>query len=346
MNVTISDRQIKIGMLMVFILVVLIFIIICFRSRSKFEYPAPVATADTSDTTYNSALNTCQDTYNQALIAARSDVLLIFNAEKTRSTCITTASQAFVKSKCTFTDGTIPTTDPNKAYYDTFTSDTNLIQQGYIPAQRQIATADVPFLNAARKADISGATRKYMSSVCPAFYKTSDGDLTSTYSAWNVGPSVNNGFVPLNVTTANIGTWADYAATTFSVNDYYKSSTPASGDIGPITLTSVTNLAVGDKVQFIYQTPLTASGGTASGTPVVNGLASGTIKTITGLGIIITLDAAISTGLVLSQNSLIAKPLKSSSTKWKMAGATTTPNWKLARDAGPGTVPGPQWATV
>ena len=60
----------------------------------------------------------------------------------------------------------------------------------------------------------------------------------------------------------------------------------------------------------------------------------------------VTLTAAVAGGIVLTSGTLIAKPLLSASTKWKMTGGTTTPNWKLARDAGPGTVPQPAWSTA
>jgi hypothetical protein len=203
-------------------------------------------------------------------------------------------------------------------------------------------------LNAARKADLSGATRKYIASVCPAFYRPSSGtDLTATYAAWSTGEAVTNGFKPSAVgTTAAITAWADYAATTYSVTEYFKSAVPSGTSLAGIKLSTVVGIAVGDAVQMIYQAPVTVTNGVES-VPTY-GNATGTIASIDAANntITVTLAAAVAGGIVLTSGTLIAKPLVSASTKWKMTGGTTTPNWKLARDAGPGTVPQPAWATA
>jgi hypothetical protein len=337
------------------VLVVVIFAIVKWRSRSKFEWPV-TGTTEAADTAYSSSLGACQDAYNQAMITAGTDTALQLTAERTRSSCISTASGTYVQAKCTvngvaITDGGVPPAGTTaKTAYDRYTSDQTAIQAAYVPAQRQIASGDISYLNASRKADISGATRRYIATACPSFYKPSGDatDLTTTYQAWTIGDTTTNGLRAPQVTAANISAWADYAGVTYTVNDYYKAATPAAGapltTLGPITLVGTTGLVVGNPVQFIYQTPTTVSGGVES-TPVT-AVGNGTIASITGNQITITLTAEISTGVVLPIKSTIAKALKSASTKWNLTGGTTTPNWKLARDAGAGTFPQPTWATT
>lgn len=328
-------------------------IVVRYRSRSKFVYPVPAGTpSDGADTTFSASLGTCQDTYNQALIAAKGDAAMILAADSARATCIANASGVFVKAKCTWSDGTVPTTagTPEKTQYDAYTTNLLTIQQAYVTAQRLATTTnDTMNLNAARKADMSGATRKYIASVCPAFYKPTTGtDMTATYTAWSTGEAVANGFKPSAVgsTMTAITAWADYAATTFTVADYFRSAVPSGTSLAGIKLSTVVGLAVGDAVQMIYQAPITVTNGVESAPTYGN--ATGTIASIDAANsaITVTLAAAVAGGIVLTSGTLIAKPLNATSTKWKMTGGTTTPNWKLARDAGPGTVPQPTWATT
>ena len=351
-----TRRHINIGIIALIILVVLILIVIRYRSRSKFVYPVPAGTTpEAADTSFSASLTTCQDTYNQALINAQGSASLILAADSARATCIANASNTFVTAKCTvggkkLSEGEEPTTGtPEKEQYDTYKRNLATVQAAYVTAQRLATTTnDTMNLNAARKADLSGATRKYIASVCPAFYTTGTANLTATYTAWTTGESVTNGFRSSAVgsTMAAITAWADYAATTYSVTEYFKSAVPSGTSLAGIKLSTVVGLVVGDAVQMIYQAPVTVTGGVES-VPTY-GNATGTIASIDSANnaITVTLAAAVAGGIVLTSGTLIAKPLVSASTKWKMTGGTTTPNWKLARDAGPGTVPQPAWATT
>ena len=335
---------------------VIILIVVRYRSRSKFVYPVPAGTTpEQSDTSFSASLATCQDTYNRDLIAAQGDAARILAADSARATCIATASNTFVTAKCTvggkkLSEGEEPTANtPEKAQYEIYKTNLATVQQGYVTAQRlATTTADTMNLNAARKADLSGATRKYIASVCPAFYTTGTANLTATYAAWSTGEAVTNGFKPsaVGTTMAAITAWADYAATTFTVTEYFKSAVPSGTSLAGIKLSTVVGLAAGDAVQMIYQAPVTVTNGVES-VPTY-GNATGTIASIDAANnaITVTLTAAVAGGIVLTSGTLIAKPLVSASTKWKMTGGTTTPNWKLARDAGPGTVPQPAWATT
>lgn len=72
-------------------------------------------------------------------------------------------------------------------------------------------------LRAARKADITGATRKYLAASCPGFYQAGTSgyvDPTTAYLAWTTSATTTTpyGFIVNNVTPQNVLTWAKYAA--------------------------------------------------------------------------------------------------------------------------------------
>lgn len=353
----ITSTHLKLGVFAVIILVVIVFAFNRWNSkRSNFQWPVPAGsttnpTEIAADTAFQNALNTCQDTYNQALIAAGTNVTAQLTAETTRASCIKTASSTYVTGRCPVSDGRVPTDNATLTLYNRYQSDIVTVQQAYVPAQRLIPSTDVGFLNAARKSDMAGATRRYIASACPAFYKptlATETDPTATYVAWSTGESVTNGFKPSLVTVASITAWADYAAVQYSVAEYFKSAaTTAGATTALIKLTMVTGLTVGDAVQLAYKTPTTVTNGIESAP--IDGLANGTIASVnaTTNQITVTLPTAISTGFVLPVDAVIAKALKggNANSKWRFAGTTTNPNWKLARDFGPGTLPVPTWAT-
>jgi hypothetical protein len=72
----------------------------------------------------------------------------------------------------------------------------------------------------------------------------------------------------------------------------------------------------------------------------------GTIKKLDG-GITITPVTAVpATGYIIPSGTVIAKAVVSASTTWNKLDATGMPNWKKARDYGPGSYPKPTWGTV
>jgi len=354
----ITNTHVKIGVFAVIILVVIVFAFNRWSAkRSNFQWPvtppSTIPTEAAADTAFQNTLNGCQDTYNQALISAGTNAASQLTAETVRATCIKTASTTYVTGRCPASSGTAPlATDPTYTFYTRYQTDIVTIQQAYVPAQRQIASTDTVLLNAARKSDMAGATRRYIASACPAFYKPSvatDPDPTATYSAWSTGESVTNGFKPSLVTVTSISTWADYAAVQYPVAEYFKS--PATGvgsTTGLIKLTNVVGLVVGDAIQLAYKTPTTVTNGVENAP--ADGLANGTIASINAATnqITVTLPAAVTTGFVLAVDAVVAKALKggNANSKWKFAGTTTTPNWKLSRDSGPGTLSAPVWATA
>jgi hypothetical protein len=365
MKFTIDDKtlgRILIGVAVVAVILIIIF----FRHRSKFEWP--IASADrsgTDETTLTNALNSAQDAYNVRMISintmpngASKDTQKM-TAERTLSDAIDAAVSSYVSNKCTaVVNGTKPADTTGGDAYDAYqTTDLPFIGGAYYTVMKdatgQVSTETL----AARKADITGATRKYIATACPKFYKTVGApDPSQTYKNWvsyatqaaydsaavptNGGSKV--GFAKDRITPANISTWADYAAVTTTSSS---SVTVAAGatTIGPITLDSVTDFTAQTTVQFTPQTAV--NGVTSPLAPITATIAAvdTAAKTVT-----LTVTAVPTSGYIIPAKTVFAKALKpgTSSTpnnKWKALTANT-PNWKLARDAGPGTLPQPSWA--
>ena len=111
---------------------------------------------------------------------------------------------------------------------------------------------------------------------------------------------------------------------------------PGAVDVGPVAVADTTGFAVGDKVQFTYQVVNKDTGATTTSAPVM-----GTIKTL-GAGITITPDTAVpATRYIIPSGTVIAKAMVPASTTWSKLDAAGVPNWKKARDYGPGSYPKP-----
>jgi hypothetical protein len=139
----------------------------------------------------------------------------------------------YFNRKCQFVvDGTAPpaTNTIAKAAYDTYTNtdapavtgSTQYINFGFGTLPQGLTSAIV---TKARKADLTGPTRKYIETACPGFYKPAEptntaGDFTAKYVAWKKIASSTAGdfgFDASLVTAANIITWASKAATPITV---------------------------------------------------------------------------------------------------------------------------------
>jgi hypothetical protein len=155
-----------------------------------------------------------------------------------------------------------------------FNTDYKAVSQAYyyynnVPTAVQSDVTQA-MIAAARKADATGATRKYIKTVCPDFYKTGDAtagtvtDPGANYGSWTSASGTTNGFDPSRITAANVKTWLMYAGSAFDTN-----------------------------------------GNATSG------------YTISG-----------------------------QTSKWNYTDANGVANWKLAMNAGPGTMPQPTWGTT
>jgi hypothetical protein len=146
-----------------------------------------------------------------------------------------------------------------------------------------------------------------------------------------------------DVTKDNVKAWVDYAAKTKSTTSSV--TVPlGSATAGPVAVLDTTGFAVGDSVQFTYQT-VADTGSMTTSAPVMG--------TITEIGaapspsFTITPTTVPSTRYIVPSGTVIAKGMVPAQTKWsKLDVAGGVPNWKKARDYGPGSYPKPTWGTV
>jgi hypothetical protein len=289
---------------------------------------------------------------NATEIAAKNTAMM--NAETTLATAINNRVGTYVTNKCGAASGTQPTTSEGAdatTAWNAYQADLGKIQGAYLVINNNASPSTNPTSEqviAARKADISGATRKYLATRCRTFYKTNTSDPTDTYKEWalvesgaNV-PATGNGFFKPNVTTENIKSWAQYAAKTksTSANLTVQPGTGAVASIGSVTVRDTTGFEVNDSVQFTYQTVNKDTGVTTTSAPI-----TGTVTAVTATTM--TISAAIpASGFIVPSETVIAKAMISSSTTWNKLDGTNVPNWKKARDYGPGSYPSPTWGTT
>lgn len=361
MKLDISNKMLTLAVIGLVAVIVLALVINRYMSRSKFEWPA-ASPQDSEDTTLKNDLQSYQDAYNIAMInfkampetnateiAAKNTAMM--NAEQTLATSINTRVNTYVTNKCGAASGAQPPSTDTAATtaWNAYQSDLGKIQGAYLVINNNATPSTTPTSEqviAARKADISGATRKYLATRCPKFYKTETADPTSTYTSWSLvesgasTPATGNGFFKPNVTTGNISSWAQYAAKTksTSANLTVQPGTGAVASIGSLTFNDTTGFAANDSVQFTYQTVNKDTGVTTTSAPI-----TGTVTAVTATTM--TISAAIpASGFIVPSGAVIAKALKSDSTNWNKLDGTNVPNWKKARDYGPGSYPSPSWA--
>jgi len=217
---------------LIIVLVVLVvlgsIIAIVLRSRSKYSYPPTGADATAPEgVDLTTKIAACTTKYRQALQLGQTD------STPTKAVCVQLAVTDYFNNKCKFVvDGTAPLASnaPATTAYTTYTNtdapavtgSTQYINLGFGTLPQGITSAIV---TKARKADLTGPTRKYIETACPGFYKPSDStatDFTAVYKTWKTTPSVpavagEFGFDATQVTAANIITWANKAATPITV---------------------------------------------------------------------------------------------------------------------------------
>jgi hypothetical protein len=357
MKLDISNKMLTLAVIGLVAVIVLALVINRYMSRSKFQWPA-ASPQDNNDTSLQTDLQSYQDAYNIAMINFKAmpegadKTTAMMNAEQTLATSINTRVNAYVTSKCGAASGTAPPSTDAAATtaWNTYQANLGKIQGAYLVINNNASAATNPTSEqviAARKADISGATRKYLATRCPNFYKTESTDPTATYTAWTLvesgasAPAAGNGFFKPNVTTGNIATWAGYAARTksTSANLTVQPGTGVVASIGSVTVPDTTGFNVSDPVQFTYQTVNKDTGVTTTSGPI-----TGTITAVTPTTM--TINAAIpASGFIVPSGTVIAKALISTSTTWNKVDGSNVPNWKKARDYGPGSYPAQTWGT-
>lgn len=239
-------RNLIIGLIILVVLGSIITVVL--RSRSKYSYPltGPDATA-AEGVDLTAAIAACTTKYRQALQNNQTD------STPTKSVCVQTAVTTYFNRKCQFVvDGTAPppTNTTATTAYNTYTNtdapavtgSTQYINLGFGALPTGLTSTIV---TKARKADLTGPTRKYIETACPGFYKPADstntaGDFTAKYVAWR--PTVSTtagdfGFDASLVTPANIIAWANKAATPITVPEIAADAAGTTSTTKTVTVT-------------------------------------------------------------------------------------------------------------
>jgi len=212
-------------------------IIIRYQSRSTYQFPPASTDTSAGTSTLTNAIAVCTTNYRQAIAQGLSD------SPQPKSVCVQNAVNNYFTAKCPFvTTGTAPplTDTVATAAYNQYTGIGNITPVGGDAAAVTSSTQYINLVNVvpngltaaiitrARKADLTGPTRKYIETACPNFYKPADvnaSDFTAVYKAWRVALATSTlpttagefGFYAPSVTTASVTTWASYAATPITV---------------------------------------------------------------------------------------------------------------------------------
>lgn len=371
----VPSKKVLIGIAIGISILLVVLAILLFRRRSKFQWP-PGSSPTQHETSLQTTLQGIQDTYNSAIVTAGNEPTAIATAENARAAAVKTAVQTFIGNSCPDVNAVSRPTSTlaNGTAWDNYMTDLRTIQSAYVgilatPAPTGYTTNTNDMVIAARKADIGGATRKYIATVCQNFYKPTSGtDPTTTYAGWNAATGTNaaNGGYGFEVrkllTTAgasatygasNLSAWAEYAANVYTVDSrvgaslvYTAPAQPTSTITIPI-VESLANkgLATGHIVQFTYYVPSTTTGQPPTGYIVaraITGLnASGSTSTIT---VLTPTTSSAPSAFYIPAGTLVAVGMKNptvdtAAAKWKGYDSTTKEMyWKKAREYGPGSV--------
>jgi hypothetical protein len=224
------------------IIIALVLLVLWYRRRtqSKYTYDQIKTGGSPPESTTYSNIVACQLTFNTSNVTAtdatRPALLNTFNQ------CVRSNVGFYVDTKCvwvtTDTNGIMiaPTTvgvngatASDVAAYTQFTNDQNAIQTAYVDLFTRSSDTTSPtteMVDAAFKADLTGATRRYLSTVCSNYFKTATNDPSTIYSEWRVAtgataPTVYS-FWPGatgKVTAAMVTTWVAKAARYTSATD-------------------------------------------------------------------------------------------------------------------------------
>ena len=180
--------------------------------------PAPTATTFainasaiapfTSGTTFKPAYTTLFDALEDCNVANQLNP----NAT-TFDTCIGTRTTEYVASMCPWINTTPTSATASSAIVSakaTFDADILIIKNAYNGLQNSASTDLTPIVNAARRADITGATRKYLSAVCPSYYTpAAGGSAPAEYATWQGYAAAADGTVSTSIPATPPATYFD-----------------------------------------------------------------------------------------------------------------------------------------
>jgi len=152
---------------------------------NKFTILASSVTPFTAGTTFKPAYKTLTDALEDCNIANQNRTT---PDDAAFSACISTRTSEYVASMCPWLTATPTTaTAPSAAVTakSNFDTDINAIKTAYTGLQNGASADLTNIINAARRADITGATRKYLAAACPNYYVSASGTATpASYSTW------------------------------------------------------------------------------------------------------------------------------------------------------------------
>jgi uncharacterized Fe-S cluster protein YjdI len=190
------------------------------KTQSKYTFDDIKSGNSPPESTQYANIVQCQVTYNQAnlTVTDNTTILRAFND------CVRSNTFQYIEEKCPWID-----TDPAQGSteytkYTQFVKDQNDIKTAYmdlLTRSTETTTPTLEVVEAAMQADITGASRRYLTTVCPDYFKTPNNDPTSTYSTWSVvtgatAPSATTyafyAGATGKITAAMVNTWAGKAA--------------------------------------------------------------------------------------------------------------------------------------
>ena len=196
-------------------------------------------------TDLKAALVACQDTYATEVINAGTNQAAKDAAVANRTACIARAVAPYTRGHCQWlpqNDGDtipVPPAGDAKIAYDAYQNDIKAVQLAYVSTANRAAAGQFAGLatnttkaneivSAARAADITGATQKYLATVCPGFYAPGDPakaseDPSPGYKLWTAKSEATDSVTGTQkhfyasstggITDAAVLTWAQYART-------------------------------------------------------------------------------------------------------------------------------------
>jgi hypothetical protein len=239
------------GIIAVVVVVLIFFLYKKYKNKSTYIMP-PTSTSDTVSTrqiAYSSNLSNCEVTYIDSVNSNGGTVSTAIT--DALNECISSNVTAYYNARCPFlpgSDGTAPALSgttynsvsapkgvlngTSNVAFSAYKTDIDAINATYTPLIAAAGqTQSVVIIQAARKADFTGATRKYFATLCPDLYTTStDSTSQALYRGWTKDGTASSayGWDSSKVTLVNIWEWAKYAgvAPTISGTTYTAPASP------------------------------------------------------------------------------------------------------------------------
>lgn len=213
------------GMIAIAVIAVLIFIYRKYKNKSQYIIP-PTTTSDTDSTRqtrYSNDLVSCETTYINA-VNNTTDGLATTAITNALNGCISSNVLSYYNARCPYL---VPDATTGKYLaltggagapvntYNAYKADIDAINAKYTPLISAAGqTYSTNIIMAARKADFTGATRKYFATLCSDLYTTTTDTTSQTlYTGWTSSATSTTayGWDANKVTLARIWEWAKYA---------------------------------------------------------------------------------------------------------------------------------------